>query len=132
MFTRRTRDWHQPSEDPIMATDVFTSRKTTGAIVQGNGLQTAFGGLETREPLTDARIDGIARDPLAQLSLDEKIDIMSGGHDVFRGVLHVSSAGCKRHPVTTVGANPRLGIPGLRFTDGSRDGRLRRATIVIA
>ena len=33
----------------------------------------AFGGLETREPLTEAQIDGIARGLLAQLTLEEKI-----------------------------------------------------------
>jgi beta-glucosidase len=80
----------------------------------------AFGALETREPLTDARIDAIARELLAQLSLEEKIDMMSGGHRFFPGMLHFGSAGYKRHPLTTVGAVPRLGIPGLRFTDGPR------------
>jgi beta-glucosidase len=88
----------------------------------------AFGAPETREPLTDAQIDAIARELLAQLSLEEKIDMMSGGHRFFPGMLHVGSAGYKRHPLTTVGAIPRLGIPGLRFTDGSRGVMLAGAT----
>ena len=33
---------------------------------------TAFAGLETAQPLTGAQIEGIARDLLAQLSLDEE------------------------------------------------------------
>src|SRR5215472_17937207 len=86
-----------------------------GATVSG-----PFGSLETRERLTGEQIDGIARSPLAQLTLDEKIDMMSGGRDFFEGMLHFGSGGYKRLPVTTVGQIPRLGIAGLRFTDGPR------------
>ena len=38
----------------------------------------AFGGLETRAPLTEAQIDGIARELVTQLTLEEKIGMMSG------------------------------------------------------
>ena len=43
----------------------------------------AFGGLETREPLTEAQIDGIARGLLVQLSLDEKISTYLGREPWF-------------------------------------------------
>jgi hypothetical protein len=56
----------------------------------------AFGELETRQPLTRAQIDGIARELLARLSLEEKIDMMSGGHLFFPGMFHFSS-GARRH-----------------------------------
>ena len=46
----------------------------------------AFGGLETREPLTEAQIDGIARGLLAQLTLEEKIGMMSGDTPFFQGM----------------------------------------------
>src|SRR5262245_48909415 len=80
----------------------------------------AFPGLETSEPLTDAQIEGIAHELLDQLTLEEKIEMMSGGYDFYVGMLHFGSGGYKRKPVTTVGAIPRLGIPGIRFTDGPR------------
>jgi hypothetical protein len=38
----------------------------------------AFGGLETKEPLSDTQIDMRAQELLGQLTLDEKIKMMSG------------------------------------------------------
>jgi hypothetical protein len=61
----------------------------------------AFGALETSSKLTDAQIEALANEILDQLSLEEKVDMMSGGHGFFEGMLHFSSAGYKRHPVTT-------------------------------
>jgi len=80
----------------------------------------AFGGLETREPLTAAQIDGIARGLLAQLTLDEKIGMMHGDTSFFEGFWHLRRDGYFRQPRTTAGAIPRLGIPGVRFSDGPR------------
>jgi beta-glucosidase len=81
---------------------------------------TAFGGLETREPLTDTQIDGIARDLLAQLTLDEKISMMHGDTHFFEGSFGARRGGYNRRPRTTAGAIARLGIPGVRFSDGPR------------
>ena len=53
----------------------------------------AFGGLETREPLTEARIDGIASGLLAQLTFDEKIGMMHGDTSFFEGLWHVRRDG---------------------------------------
>jgi beta-glucosidase len=103
-----------------MATQVLTDRQTAGATVQENGTTTAFGGLETREPLTDAQIDGIARELLDQLTLKEKIGMMSGDTHFFAGSLNARRGGYNRQPRTTAGAIPRLGIPGVRFSDGPR------------
>jgi hypothetical protein len=93
----------------VMTRDDLIDRQTGAPTVQQTGTTTAFGGLETREPLTAAQIDGIARELLAQLSLEEKIDMMSGGHDFFEGMLHFGSAGYKRHALTTVGASRAWG-----------------------
>lgn len=85
-----------------------------------DGQAGAFGGLETMTPLTDEWIDGIARELLAQLSLDEKIGMMSGDMSFFEGMLGMNRGGYYRQPRTTAGAIPRLGIPGVRFSDGPR------------
>ena len=77
----------------------------------------AFGDLETREPLTDAQIDAVARGLLAQPSLDEKISMMHGGKSFFEGYWAMQRNGCYRQPRTTAGAIPRLGIPGVKFSD---------------
>ena len=47
---------------------------------------TAFDGQKAAEPLTGAQIEGIARDLLDQFSLDEKIDMMSGGRALHLAV----------------------------------------------
>jgi hypothetical protein len=50
---------------------------TSAPAVQAIG-SAAFGRLETQEPLTNAQIESIARGLLAQLTLEEKIGMMSG------------------------------------------------------
>ena len=47
----------------------------------------AFGAFETRQSLTEPQIDGIARELLAQLSLEEKFGMMSGDTPFFQGDL---------------------------------------------
>jgi beta-glucosidase len=88
----------------------------------------AFGALETSQRLTPAQIDGIARELLAQLSLEEKIGMMSGDTPFFQGYLDASRGGYRRHPLNTAGAIPRLGIPGVIFSDGPRGVMLPGAT----
>ena len=44
---------------------------------QGN-VDTAFGALETAQPLTEPQIEAKAQELLAQLSLEEKIRLMYG------------------------------------------------------
>jgi beta-glucosidase len=87
----------------------------------------AFGGLETRQPLTPAQIEGIASGLLAELSLDEKIRVMSGDTDFWSGLQYMLSGGYGRQP-WPAGAIPRLGIPGIRFADGPRGVVLPGAT----
>ena len=103
-----------------MTTQASTDAQAPASAAQDNALATAFGGLETREALTDAQIDGIARGLLAQLSLEEKIGMMHGDASFFQGMLSMQRNGYYRQPRTTAGAIARLGIPGIRFSDGPR------------
>lgn len=79
----------------------------------------AFGGLETAAALTDAQIDAKARELLAQLTLDEKIKMMSGDTRFYPGMADMMNGGYNAHP-WVAGAIERLGIPGVRFSDGPR------------
>ena len=88
----------------------------------------AFAGLETSATLGAAQIDALARALLGELSLDEKIGMMSGDRPFFEGAAHLAGGGYRRHPLTTAGSLPRLGIPGLRFADGPRGLMLAGAT----
>ena len=51
----------------------------------------AFGALETRQSLTPAQIDGVARGLLAQFTLDENISMMSGQASFYEGLLNPGS-----------------------------------------
>ena len=63
-----------------MATsDIADLGGTRGTRQQPNGLRQR----ETRQPLTDALIEGIAGDLVMQLSFDEKIDMMSAWQSFF-------------------------------------------------
>ena len=79
----------------------------------------AFAGLELTEQLSDAQIDARARELLAQLTLDEKIKLMSGDLPFWPGMADMLNGGYADHP-WVAGAVPRLGIPGVRFADGPR------------
>ena len=81
---------------------------------------TAFGNLETRQSLTDVQIDGIARNLLAQLTLEEKMAMMSGDVNYFEGMYRLNRNGYYRQPRFSAGTNHRLGIPGIIFSDGPR------------
>jgi beta-glucosidase len=88
----------------------MTERKEIGS---------AFGELETTETLTMDQIEAKAHDLLAQLSLDEKIGLMSGDTPFWPGFADMMGGGYSQHP-WAAGAVPRLGIPGIRFSDGPR------------
>jgi beta-glucosidase len=79
----------------------------------------AFAGLETTERLSDTQIDARARELVDQLTLDEKIKMMSGDLPFWTGMADMVGGGYADHPWVS-GAVPRLGIPGIRFADGPR------------
>src|SRR5512141_561452 len=79
----------------------------------------AFAGLETTEKFSAEEIDGLAQELLAQLTLAEKIKMMSGDTPFWPGMADMLEGGYADHP-WVAGAVPRLGIPGVRFADGPR------------
>jgi beta-glucosidase len=79
----------------------------------------AFAGLETAEPLSDEQVDARVRELFGQLTLDEKIKMMSGDPPFWQGMADMMGGGYADHP-WVAGAVPRLGIPGVRFADGPR------------
>ncbi|MEJ2210445.1 MAG: glycoside hydrolase family 3 C-terminal domain-containing protein, partial [Anaerolineae bacterium] len=77
-----------------------------------------WGRLETGEALTEEQIEARAGQILAQMSLEEKIHQMSGDMPTVRGLLGmVRRYNAVPYPA---GENERLGIPGIRFSDGPR------------
>jgi beta-glucosidase len=77
-----------------------------------------WGSLATDHPLSAEEINAKAQELLGQMTLQEKIAQMSGDMPLFRGVLDMLG-GYNRRPYIA-GQNQRLGLPGLRFSDGPR------------
>jgi len=96
-----------------------TKSQSTGA--------SAFGSLATAQTLPDETIEAHARALLAQLTLDEKIQMMGGDPPFWGGLADMMSGGYSRH-VWPAGEIARLGIPGIRFSDGPRGVVLPGAT----
>lgn len=88
---------------------------------------TSFGALETGISLTSDQIEAKALELLAQLTLDEKLGLMSGDPTFWFGLADMMGGGYSQH-VHLAGAVPRLGIPGIRFVDGPRGVVLPGAT----
>ena len=80
----------------------------------------AFAGLETAEPLTPDEIDRRARDLRDWLSLEEKISLMHGLLPIWRGLAEMTAPNGYSSRVWPAGEIARLGIPGVRFSDGPR------------
>jgi beta-glucosidase len=77
-----------------------------------------WGRLETGEALTEEQIEARAQELLARMTLEEKIRQMSGDMPTVRGILGMLR---QYNPVPyPAGENHRLGIPGIRFSDGPR------------
>jgi beta-glucosidase len=80
----------------------------------------AFGALETAAKLSQEEIDTRARGLLAELTFPEKLGLMNGDLPFWRGLRLMSAPGGYGSRVWVAGAVPRLGIPGVRFSDGPR------------
>jgi beta-glucosidase len=79
----------------------------------------AFGDLTSSETLTDEQIEGKAQSFLEQLTFEEKLGMMDGDEAFWSGMADMFSGGYNAH-VWVAGAVPRLGLPGIRFSDGPR------------
>jgi beta-glucosidase len=80
----------------------------------------AFAGLQTAETLTPGQIEERARALRDQLSLYEKIGLMHGQLPLWPGLAAMMAPGGYSSRFWAAGEVPRLGIPGIRFTDGPR------------
>ena len=79
----------------------------------------AFGSLAAAESHGPEWIEARLSELLKELTLEEKIAILSGDAPFWEGFADILDGGYSRHP-WVAGAVPRLGIPGIRFTDGPR------------
>ena len=87
-----------------------------------SALQTGatFVSLQTAEPLTPSQIEERAKALRDQLSLDEKIDLMHGQLPLWPGLMAMTAPGGYSSQFWVAGEVTRLGVPGIRFTDGPR------------
>ena len=82
---------------------------------------------DTASPWSEAKarvraggdVDAEARSFVAEMTLDEKLDCLDGDTDFWPGIIDMSGGGYYRHPFPAA-AVPRLGFPGIVFTDGPR------------
>lgn len=88
----------------------------------------AFASLETAEKLTPTQIEERARALRDQLSLDEKVSLMHGQLPLWPGLAAMTAPGGYSSRVWVAGEVARLGIPGIRFSDGPRGVIMEGAT----
>jgi len=80
----------------------------------------AFADLQTAETLAPSEIEERAKALRDQLSLDEKISLMHGQLSLWPGIAAMTAPGGYSSRFWVAGELVRLGIPGIRFTDGPR------------
>jgi beta-glucosidase len=80
----------------------------------------AFAGLQTTEALTPSQIDERAKALRDNLSLEEKISLMHGQLSLWPGIAAMTAPGGYSSQFWVAGEVARVGVPGLRFTDGPR------------
>lgn len=71
--------------------------------------------------------DAIARDLVGQLAEEERLGLLDGDQGFWTGIWDIARNGYNHAPIIA-GAVPRLGIPGIRFTDGPRGIVMGRST----
>lgn len=87
---------------------------------------TAWGALAATAPIDRAEADRFADDLLARLTLAERIGLLSGDDPLLAGLQEMFNF-YNRRPIPA-GAVPRLGLPGIRFSDGPRGVVMYRST----
>ena len=79
----------------------------------------AWGGFTTQTKLTEEQVEARASELLGKMTLEEKIGQMTGDMGMPEGFFEMFTSGYNRG-VYPAGENPRLGVPGIRFSDGPR------------
>lgn len=79
--------------------------------------------MTTTTPDIERRVDEL----LGVLTLDEKLGMLTGDVDFWPGLIAMIGEGYNHTPVVA-GAVPRLGIAGVRFSDGPRGVVMGRST----
>jgi len=87
----------------------------------------AFTGFESGTELGAEQTETKAHELLAQLTLDEKIEMMDGDLSFWSGMVEMMAGGYADHP-WNAGVISRLDIPGIRFADGPRGVVMQGAT----
>jgi beta-glucosidase len=91
------------------------------------GDQAVFSGSEPGEELSTEKIEAKAQQLLSELTLDEKVGMMDGDTPFWSGLEDMMGGGYNAH-TWNAGVVSRLGIRGIRFTDGPRGVILDGAT----
>jgi beta-glucosidase len=81
-------------------------------------VESEWGSLKSEQPLNKEQIEERARELLKQMTLQEKLEQMSGDAPLLRGSLDMMRE-YNPEPIPA-GENLRLNIPGIRFSDGPR------------
>jgi beta-glucosidase len=79
----------------------------------------AWGGFTTQTALTEEQVEQRASELLGKMTLEEKIGQMTGDMGMPVGFFEMFTSGYNRG-VYPAGENRRLGVPGIRFSDGPR------------
>jgi beta-glucosidase len=107
--------------DPVAPSAVAAVPEVWGMLAAGPG----DGDPTTSEP-TDDDIEARARALVDEMTLHEKLHLLSGDGELVRGLAEMARRYNARPYVA--GEVPRLGIPGIRFTDGPRGVVMGHAT----
>ncbi|MCB1027661.1 MAG: glycoside hydrolase family 3 C-terminal domain-containing protein, partial [Microthrixaceae bacterium] len=86
----------------------------------------AFGSLAGRQPSDGADLDREVSDLLDRMSVDERGSLLSGDDPLLTGLVEMARW-YNRRPIVA-GALARLGLPGIRFSDGPRGVVMYRST----
>jgi len=116
--------------DPVLAearadaAPPASAPRVWGALADGDDERPAGAG--RTDPLDGAAVEARARDLLDQMTLHEKLHLLSGDGALVRGLAEMA----RRYNATAyvAGALPRLGLPGIRFSDGPRGVVMGHAT----
>ena len=100
-----------------------TSPAMSTATPPPDAVERAVGGLVATAP---AAIDAEVERLLAELTADEKLGLLSGDGPLVAGTLDMARR-YNGEPIVAASV-PRLGLPGIRFTDGPRGVVMYRAT----